>query len=81
MIDEVHRDSLGATWCTGSGFLFRPSAIADIGGFSTTSLAEDVLSSTLLYGKGWQVVYVHEQLQWGLIPHNFGAHVKQRVKW
>ncbi|KAF2669351.1 nucleotide-diphospho-sugar transferase [Microthyrium microscopicum] len=74
------QDCAGKAWCTGSGFVVRRRAIADIQGFPTATLAEDVLTSTLLSGKGWRVVHVHEVLQWGLAPTGLGGILKQRQR-
>jgi hypothetical protein len=74
------QDCAGKAWCTGSGFVVRRRAIADIHGFPTETLAEDVLTSTMLSGKGWRVVHVHEVLQWGLAPTGIGGILKQRQR-
>ncbi len=75
------KDSIGSAWCTGSGYAVRRSALDQIGGFPTGSLAEDVCCSTLLLGAGWKTCYVHEALQYGMIPDSFSGHIKQRARW
>lgn len=77
--DEVVRDYASCTWCTGSGFVRRRSALLDIGGFPQTTLAEDVMCSFMPHGRGWKIVFVHEELQWGLVPESFAEHVMQRT--
>jgi cellulose synthase/poly-beta-1,6-N-acetylglucosamine synthase-like glycosyltransferase len=80
-ICEPIKDALGVAWCTGSGYIFRRTAIDDIGGFPKGSLAEDVATSTAMLGKGWRTAYVHEPLQFGTVPDSYGSHLKQRTRW
>ncbi|KND89235.1 Cellulose synthase catalytic subunit [UDP-forming] [Tolypocladium ophioglossoides CBS 100239] len=78
---EPIKDSLGVAWCTGSGYVARREALDEIGNFPLGSLAEDVATSTLMLGKGWKTAYVHEPLQFGTVPEDFGSHLKQRTRW
>ncbi|KAF7557062.1 hypothetical protein G7046_g6120 [Stylonectria norvegica] len=78
---EPIKDSLGVAWCTGSGYVARREALDEIGNFPLGSLAEDVATSTLMLGKGWKTAYVHEPLQFGTVPEDFGGHLKQRTRW
>ncbi|KAK2596111.1 hypothetical protein QQS21_006458 [Conoideocrella luteorostrata] len=78
---EPIKDSMGVAWCTGSGYVVRREALDDIGNFPLGSLAEDVATSTLMLGKGWKTAYVHEPLQFGTVPDDFGSHLKQRTRW
>lgn len=80
-LDETQRDSMGSAWVTGPGVMFRSRAIAEIGGFPENALAEDILTGFLLQGRGWKLVYCGEELQFGLVPDTFQAHVAQRIKW
>lgn len=78
---EPIKDALGVAWCTGSGYIVRRTALDEIGNFPLGSLAEDVATSTLMLGKGWKTAYVHEPLQFGTVPEDFGSHLKQRTRW
>lgn len=80
-VQEVIKDANGVAWCTGSGYAVRRAAIDSIGGWPTGSLAEDVFTSSMLLGKGWKTAFVHEPLQWGLVPETLTAHLKQRTRW
>lgn len=71
----------GWAWNSGSGWVSPRDAIESIGGFPTTSLTEDVYSSTLMAAKGWKTVYVPEALQYGLMPDTFTSHIKQYTRW
>lgn len=79
--DEVTRDRLDAAWCPGSGFLVDAKALLDLQGFPETSIAEDVLFSWIMQGKGYRTIYVNEKLQEGLQPNSLASHIGQRTKW
>ncbi|KAJ6135227.1 hypothetical protein N7512_000387 [Penicillium capsulatum] len=78
---EPIKDALNVAWCTGSGYIVRREALEDIGNFPLGSLAEDVATSTMMLGKGWKTAYVHEPLQFGTVPEDYGSHLKQRTRW
>ncbi|OJJ50154.1 hypothetical protein ASPZODRAFT_13245 [Penicilliopsis zonata CBS 506.65] len=78
---EPIKDAMGVAWCTGSGYVVRREALDEIGNFPLGSLAEDVATSTLMLGKGWHTAYVHEPLQFGTVPEDYGGHLKQRTRW
>lgn len=78
---EPIKDALGVAWCTGSGYVVRREALDEIGNFPLGSLAEDVATSTLMLGRGWKTAYVHEPLQFGTVPEDYGSHLKQRTRW
>ena len=80
-LDDIKRDDAGCTWCTGLDFVYRRNAIIGIGGSSEMALAEDLMCGLVLLGRGWQVVYVHEELQSGLMPQSFAGHIRLRTKW
>lgn len=80
-VSEPVKDALGVAWCTGSGYVCRRSALDAIGNFPCGSLAEDVYTSTLMLGAGWHTAYVHEALQFGTVPEDYGSHLKQRTRW
>jgi cellulose synthase/poly-beta-1,6-N-acetylglucosamine synthase-like glycosyltransferase len=80
-VSETVKDAMGVAWCTGSGYVVRRAALDQIGNFPCGSLAEDVATSTLLLGKGWKTAYVHEKLQFGTVPEDYGSHLKQRTRW
>ena len=80
-VSETVKDVMGVAWCTGSGYIARREALDSIGNFPKGSLAEDVATSTLMLGKGWHTAFIHEALQYGTVPEDFGAHLKQRTRW
>ncbi|PNS19035.1 hypothetical protein CAC42_1771 [Sphaceloma murrayae] len=78
---ERCKDLANCAWCTGSGWMARTEALESVGGFSTKSIAEDVLTGSRMTEQGWRVVYLAEALQWGLVPDTFDGHVKQYTRW
>jgi hypothetical protein len=35
----------------------------------------------MMLGKGWKTGYIHEPLQFGTVPEDYGGHLKQRTRW
>ena len=80
-VQEVLNDRLGATMCTGSGYVVRRDALDEIGGWPLAETGEDFMCSALLSNAGWKIAFVRENLQSGLAPENIRAVVKQRMRW
>lgn len=80
-VQEVLNDCLGAPMCTGTGYVARRSAIAQIGGWPLAYAGEDYMCSALLTGAGWEVVFAREPLQAGLAPESMRALTTQRMRW
>jgi len=60
---------------------FRRAAIADAGGVSTATLAEDT-DLTLAIGRaGWRVVYAEGARAWTEAPASLGSLWRQRYRW
>jgi cellulose synthase/poly-beta-1,6-N-acetylglucosamine synthase-like glycosyltransferase len=65
---EVKKDAMGVCWYTGSGAVLRRSVLEELGGWPVGALCEDVLCSFMMFSRGYNVGYVHEFLQTGLVP-------------
>jgi len=59
----------------------RRDALDSIGWFPLGSLAEDVCTSSMFLGAGWNTAFVHEPLQFGTVPESLSGHLKQRTRW
>ncbi|KAL9610113.1 MAG: hypothetical protein Q9167_005159 [Letrouitia subvulpina] len=70
-----------SAWCTGSGWVARRSAIDQLGGVPEESINEDVLLSVFLRANSWNIIYVHEPVQWGMVPSTLASHIKQQKRW
>jgi cellulose synthase/poly-beta-1,6-N-acetylglucosamine synthase-like glycosyltransferase len=78
---ELIKTTIDAGWCHGTGWIVRRHALEEIGGFPAGTLSEDICCSTLLWGSGWKTRYVHEDLQYGVVPDSYYSHVKQQTRW
>ncbi|KAL8653895.1 MAG: hypothetical protein Q9226_003650 [Calogaya cf. arnoldii] len=73
---EPSKNATNSAWCCGTGFVVRRDALDAIGGVPEESISEDILTSFFLKPAGWEIVYVHEDVQWGLAPSSITTHLK-----
>ncbi|KAF4548249.1 Hypothetical protein D9617_30g011540 [Elsinoe fawcettii] len=78
---ELIKDMAGCAWCTGSGFVVKKEAVLRVGGFPSKTLSEDVHLSSMILREGWNVAYLAEALQYGLVPETYAGHLKQYTRW
>jgi cellulose synthase/poly-beta-1,6-N-acetylglucosamine synthase-like glycosyltransferase/peptidoglycan/xylan/chitin deacetylase (PgdA/CDA1 family) len=60
---------------------FRRSALAEVGGFSTDTLAEDTDVTIALGRRGWKVVYAEDARAFTETPGSLGGLWRQRYRW
>lgn len=77
---EPSKNATNSAWCCGTGFVVRRDALSGIGGVPEESINEDILTSFFLKAAGWEIVYVHEDVQWGLVPSSITTHLKQQKR-
>jgi len=75
------RDSLNASFFCGSCGIIRRSALAEIGGFQSQTIIEDMETTIRLHQRGWRTAYHRETLAYGLAPGAAGAYHVQRLRW
>ncbi len=75
------KDVDNAAFFCGSCGVLRRSALAEVGGFSTVTITEDMETSMLLHARGWKSVYYGETLAYGLAPASAGQYHVQRLRW
>ncbi|MGF1478904.1 MAG: glycosyltransferase [Cyanophyceae cyanobacterium] len=78
---QLLRDGLETVVCSGTAFVVRRSALAEVGGFVTQSLSEDYFTGIRLAACGYRTLYLSESLSAGLAAENIAAHVAQRLRW
>ncbi len=78
---QLGKDSDNAAFSCGSGVIYRRAALAEIGGFSTWNLVEDVHTSLLLHQRGWKSVYYNYSLTIGTAPADIWGVYRQRRQW
>jgi cellulose synthase (UDP-forming) len=86
--DEVFYDAMqpgknfaNAAISCGSGVIYRRAALAEIGGFPTWSMVEDLYASLLMQQRGWRGVYFAHALTKGTAPSDIFAQHQQRWQW
>jgi cellulose synthase/poly-beta-1,6-N-acetylglucosamine synthase-like glycosyltransferase len=60
---------------------FRREALADVGGVSDDTLAEDTDLTMAIVRAGWRVVYEERAVAWTEAPASLGQLWKQRYRW
>jgi cellulose synthase (UDP-forming) len=75
------KDALGAAMYCGSPAMLRRSALAEIGGFATETVTEDMHTGLRLQKRGWEVIYYNKTLARGLAPQTFEAYRTQWHRW
>jgi len=65
----------------GSPAMLRRSALAEIGGFATETVTEDMHTGLRLQKRGWEVIYYNKTLARGLAPQTFEAYRTQWHRW
>jgi cellulose synthase (UDP-forming) len=75
------KDRCNSAFFCGSCGILRRSALEQIGGFSTRTITEDMETSMVLHGRGWNSAYHGETLAYGLAPASAGAYHVQRLRW
>jgi len=60
---------------------FRRQAVAEIGGVSGATLAEDTDITMAVGRNGWRVVYVEDARAWTEAPETLGQLWRQRYRW
>jgi cellulose synthase (UDP-forming) len=78
---QAGKDAWGASFFCGSCGMLRRAALDGIGGFSTLSVTEDMETSIVLHGRGWQSRYHGETLAYGLAPASASQYHVQRLRW
>lgn len=75
------KDALGAAMYCGSPAMLRRSALAEIGGFATETVTEDMHTGLRLQKRGWEVVFYNRTLARGIAPQTFEAYRTQWHRW
>ena len=75
------RDMHNAAMFCGSCAVLRRAALDDVDGFASSTVTEDMHTSTLLHANGWASVYHPETLSAGLAPHDAISFQRQRIRW
>ena len=75
------KDSINCTFFCGCSALIRRAALDSIGGFSMQTITEDIETSLVLHGAGWNSAFYGESLVYGLAAHSAVAFHTQHLRW
>lgn len=75
------KNRLNAATMCGTNMLISREALADVGGMSTESIAEDFVTGLFMHQKGYRSLYVPEVLAEGLATEDFLSYSKQQFRW
>lgn len=78
---EPGKDHWNAAFFCGSCGVIRRSALADVGGFATETITEDMHTSLRLHAAGWSSAYHNEVLALGLAAQTATPYHLQRLRW
>lgn len=75
------RAARNAVLHVGTNALFKREYVDEIGGYPTCSITEDMAVGMLLQSRGYDSVFINEELVLGLSATTFTELVKQRDRW
>jgi cellulose synthase (UDP-forming) len=75
------KDNDNSAFSCGSGVVYRRRALAEIDGFSTWNIVEDVHTSMRLQERGWRSVYHNYPITRGTAPADIYGVYRQRRQW
>ncbi|MDB5224762.1 MAG: hypothetical protein JWO43_384 [Candidatus Adlerbacteria bacterium] len=75
------KNRLNAATMCGTNMVIRRSALVEVGGMCTESIAEDFVTGLLMHSKGYTSVYVPEVLAEGLATEDLLTYSKQQFRW
>jgi cellulose synthase (UDP-forming) len=75
------KNRLNATTMCGTNMVIRRSALEEVGGMRTDSIAEDFITGLLIHSRGYRSNYVSEVLAEGLATEDLLSYTKQQFRW
>jgi cellulose synthase (UDP-forming) len=80
MVNPCRNYFKGGYWC-GSPSVVKLGCLREIGGVKTTSVTEDLQTTTSLMETGYWVKSLTEKKAFGLAPEDFSSFIIQRQRW
>lgn len=80
VIQPGKNHSNSAFWA-GSPSVLRRGALDSIGGVADATITEDIHTTVRLHAKGWNTLFVDEELAFGQAPLTIHAFLLQRLRW
>lgn len=75
------KNRLNAATMCGTNMVIRRSALLEVGGMCTESIAEDFITGLLIHARGYHSVYIPEVLAEGLATEDLLSYSKQQFRW
>ncbi|MDB5244755.1 MAG: hypothetical protein JWN18_625 [Parcubacteria group bacterium] len=75
------KNRLNSVTMCGTNMVIRRSALLEVGGMCTQSIAEDFITGLLIHARGYLSVYVPEVLAEGLATEDLLSYSKQQFRW
>jgi cellulose synthase (UDP-forming) len=80
-IFQPAKDAWGCAFCVGTSFIVRRDRLAEIGGFPSQAISEDINLTYTMLAKGYQTWWLNEKLSIGLSAEGIPEYITQRARW
>ena len=80
-IFQPAKDAWGCAFCVGTSFVVRRDRLAEIGGFPSQAISEDINLTYTMLAKGYQTSWLNERLSIGLSAEGIPEYITQRARW
>lgn len=78
---EPSRNGVNAVILAGTNMLISRKALEEVGGFSTDTVTEDFATGIEIQKRGYESVYLNEELAFGKVPADLPSLISQRKRW
>jgi cellulose synthase (UDP-forming) len=80
-IFQPAKDAWGCAFCVGTSFVVRRDRLAEIGGFPSQAISEDINLTYTMLAKGNETWWLNERLSIGLSAEGIPEYITQRARW
>jgi cellulose synthase (UDP-forming) len=80
-IFQPAKDAWGCAFCVGTSFIVRRDRLAEIGGFPSQAISEDINLTYTMLAKGYETWWLNERLSTGLSAEGIPEYITQRTRW
>ena len=80
-IFQPAKDAWGCAFCVGTSFVVRRDRLAEIGGFPSQAISEDINLTYTMLANGYQTWWLNEKLSHGLSAKGIPEYITQRARW
>ena len=80
-IFQPAKDAWGCAFCVGTSFVVRRDRLAEIGGFPSRAISEDINLTYTMLAKGYETWWLNEKLSIGLSAEGIPEYITQRARW